>query len=211
MDLYLTRAQLRSDVDVAALATVLMKHTHELVWSLMSDSPDRDRDFLFRQHEGGLLVLSDRAPAGSAVMDHQTKVLPTFENGDRLRFALRANPVIRRKRDDGRTVKIDPIMDRLHPLPQSERRAQRMEIAAEVSEDWLRRLGEGSGYHLEACALMSYRQDSVPRKGASRARFSVVELEGVLTVTDAAAFRDRLKQGFGASRAWGCGMMLVRR
>ena len=143
--LLLVVKHLRSDIDVAALALVLMRQTHELVWSLMSDGPERDRDFLFRQHDGGLLVLSDREPTGSAVMDHETKRLPAFAVGDRLRFSLRTNPVIRRKRADGRTVKLDPIMARLHPLPPDQRRARRMAIAAEVAEDWLRRIGVADG------------------------------------------------------------------
>ncbi len=39
----------------------------------------------------------------------------------------------------------------------------------------------------------------------------VLDLEGEIEVTDPAAFATALAQGFGRAKAWGCGMMLIRR
>src|SRR5262245_29215411 len=62
-ELFLSRAQLRQDAPVRALAALLLPEgesaravaLHRLVWSLMSDGPDRRRDFLWREYH---------APAG---------------------------------------------------------------------------------------------------------------------------------------------------
>ena len=86
-----------------------------------------------------------------------------------------------------------------------------MDIAREVVELWLRNIGKHSGFDLGPMALIAYRQERMRKDDAGSVTFSVVEVSGELRVTDAAAFADRLRQGFGASRAWGCGLMLCRR
>ena len=215
--LYLTRARLSDDASVNALLPLLRaggeaSRSHHLVWSLMSDGPERERDFLYRQADhGNIYILSDRHPPVSALWVSETRSVPEFEQGNCLRFTLRANPVLRRRREDGRVVKIDPIMDRLHGLPPDQRREHRMDIAREVVELWLRNIGKHSGFDLGPMALIAYRQERMRKEGAGSVTFSVVEVSGELRVTDDSAFADRLRQGFGASRAWGCGLMLCRR
>jgi CRISPR system Cascade subunit CasE len=172
---------------------------------------DRDRDFLYRESDEGLYVLGDRQPPVSPIWHHQSRALPEFRVGDRLRFTLHANPVIRRKRDDGKTVKLDPIMDRLHGVPSGERASVRMQIAQDVTTEWLTRLGAGGGYELQSSVLESYRQRRINRRGGKPVQFGAVDVSGELVVTDADAFAHRLRQGFGSSRAWGCGLMLCRR
>ena len=41
--------------------------------------------------------------------------------------------------------------------------------------------------------------------------FSVLDLEGELEVTDPALFLRSLAAGFGRAKAFGCGLMLIRR
>lgn len=210
--LYLTRAELSGDSSVRALAPIInARGGHHAVWSLMSDDPTRERDFLFREQDGRLFVLSGREPPGSPLWDHQTRAVPEFRAGDVLRFSLHANPVIRRKRDDGKTVKLDPVMDRLHSVPSGERADVRMGIAQEVVTGWLASLGERSGYELRDCVVETYRQRRVSRRGGRPIQFGAVDVVGELVVMDAEAFADRVREGFGSSRAWGCGLMLLRR
>jgi len=40
---------------------------------------------------------------------------------------------------------------------------------------------------------------------------STVDFQGILTVTDPELFRKALYEGLGKSKAFGCGLMLVRR
>ena len=41
--------------------------------------------------------------------------------------------------------------------------------------------------------------------------FSTLEFEGLLTVSDPDAFLSGIARGFGATKAYGCGLMLIRR
>lgn len=41
-------------------------------------------------------------------------------------------------------------------------------------------------------------------------QFSSVDYTGMLTVTDPGLFLQRLSQGYGKSRAFGCGLMLIK-
>ena len=214
--LYLTRARLSSDTRVGALLPLLRPREddaarrHHLVWSLMSDGPDRERDFLFRQgDDGALYVQSEREPEASPLWASETMELPDYATGDRLRFTLRFSPVVRRKRPDGRTIKRDPILEALAALSIDDRRGRRREVAAQVARDWLDRLGASSGYELEALTLEAYRQERV-RKTKGTALISIADVSGILKVTDSAAFAVRLRDGVGTARAWGCGLMLTR-
>ena len=218
MTLYLTRATLRDDASVGAILPVLLNAKgaagHNLAWSIASESEDQKRDYLWRSNGPDLVyLLSERKPPGGPLYDTAYMPVETYGAGDSVRFTLRANPVVRRRlggRDD-KCRKIDPIMHRLHPLPQAERRAQRLQVAQEEVEAWLSRLGEASGYRLESAVVTSYRQETIRRRGDRPLRFSVVDVEGVLVVSDGSAFEARLKAGFGASRAWGCGLMLTKK
>jgi CRISPR system Cascade subunit CasE len=215
--LYLTRARLSADIRVGALLPLLrpreddVSRTHHLVWSLMSDGPGRERDFLFRQgDDGALYVQGERAPEVSPLWASETMEVPDYQTSDRVQFMLRFSPVVRRKRPDGRTIKRDPILERLAALPPEERHGRRYEVAATVARDWLGRLGTSSGYELESLTLDAYRQERVRRSNGA-ALISIADVSGILRITNAAAFAARLRDGVGTARAWGCGLMLTRR
>ena len=218
-ELYLTRARLRiEDSRIGALLPLLtrdnqpLKASHHRIWSLMSDDMERTRDFLFREAEDGVVfVLGDRAPDTSPLWEHETRTVPSFQNGDVLQFTLRASLAVRRKRVGKLSAKRDPILERLKPLSLDERRAQRQEIAQEEVTKWLANIGQGSGFDLGKVFVEGHEQMKVPRRGGDPIQFSVVDTVGTLTITDAAAFADRLRQGFGVSKAWGCGLMLCMR
>jgi CRISPR system Cascade subunit CasE len=64
----------------------------------------------------------------------------------------------------------------------------------------------------EGCLVADgYCQLRLPRTGGRPITVAVVECEGELLVTDPAAFVMALAQGFGRARAFGCGLMLIRR
>jgi CRISPR system Cascade subunit CasE len=103
-------------------------------------------------------------------------------------------------------------MDALRAVPAGQqRREARMRVASEITKAWLARMGESGGYRLGDFLLEGYRQVRIPRRGAAPIQISVADVTGTLTVTDPDAFLARLRNGFGASRAWGCGLMMIRR
>ena len=62
--------------------------------------------------------------------------------------------------------------------------------------------------------MSDYSAVSLPRQKGRReayAKFGILDLSGTLRVNDPAAFIARLGTGFGRARAFGCGLMLIRR
>ncbi|MDX2120628.1 MAG: type I-E CRISPR-associated protein Cas6/Cse3/CasE, partial [Gemmatimonadota bacterium] len=55
-----------------------------------------------------------------------------------------------------------------------------------------------------------YETLSLDRPGAPM-QIGVLDLEGTLYVTDPSAFLGALGAGFGRAKAFGCGLMLIRR
>lgn len=85
--------------------------------------------------------------------------------------------------------------------------SQTMESTA---AQWLRTRGGKNGFELGAVQCTGYRWHALPEKNR-QAGFSSLDYEGVLNVTDPAVFLQGICTGLGPSKAFGCGLMLVRR
>src|SRR5665213_1102714 len=106
---YLSRISLRNDVPAAALRELLLPigedqrvaSAHRLIWTLFADSPDRARDFLWREgRPGEFYVLSERKPDdrhGLFRVEPPQVFAPSLATGDRLSFVLRVNATISRR------------------------------------------------------------------------------------------------------------------
>lgn len=131
---HLSRATLRDDVSVRALAPLLLPDkeddriaaAHRLVWSLLADDPDRRRDFLWREEAPGrFLILSERAPVDArGLFALETKLFAAQPAaGERFAFALRANPTVALAGGSGQGGKrargkpVDVVMQALHAIP----------------------------------------------------------------------------------------------
>jgi CRISPR system Cascade subunit CasE len=222
-ELVMAKARLRRDVPAVAFAALLVptgtdQHvgaSHRLLWSLYADTPDRPRDFLWRQTRAGeFLMLGPRAPVdahGLFELEHK-EFAPELAPGDRLGFSLRANATVSRPTARGqRGVRHDVVMDLLHrtPGPRVEARYEVMQTAA---RDWLARQGETHGFALCGDVVVDgYDRVAMPRQNGKPAVFGVLDMSGVLEVNDPERFLAKLRQGFGRARAFGCGLMLIRR
>lgn len=80
----------------------------------------------------------------------------------------------------------------------------------EVSRTWLSSRGEKNGFHLEKVVETAYRWHALPEKNR-KAGFSSLDYEGILSVTNPERFKEMLVKGLGPSKAFGCGLMLIRR
>jgi CRISPR system Cascade subunit CasE len=222
--LFLSRAHLRRDAPVAALANLLVPEdaadrvaaSHRLVWALFADAADRQRDFLWREEKPGhFLALSVRPPDDPHhLFDLDFKPFaPVLSSGDRLGFTLRANPVVARPEAIGqRGKRHDVVMDLLRDVPHGERAKARPEAMLTAGRAWLARQGEAHGFApLGDAAVDGYASVRIPRTTGKPAVFGVLDISGVLEVRDPLAFLTRLSQGFGRARAFGCGLMLIRR
>ena len=223
---HFSRARLRRDATVKALLPLLQSGNngshhpaHHLVWSLFADAPDRRRDFLWREMaRGTFLILSARRPVDHHplfVIDAPKPFAPLLEAGDRLQFSLRANPVVRRfDPRRGRSVKHDVVMDALCSHPGGERVERRFDVMREWGFAWLERQAERGGFTVETDGVRvdSYEQHRITRRGRAPAMsFSTLDFDGSLTVNDPDLFLTAIAGGFGAAKAYGCGLMLIRR
>ena len=227
--LFFCRARLKRGASVKALAPLLLgktgrggssEHTgHHLVWSLFADTESRKRDFLWREiSTGTFFVLSARRPVDRHDLFEIAEPRPfepSLAEGDVLGFTLRANAVVRRRDSDhNHSVKHDIVMDALSKLPAGERAVHRHAAVRREGLAWLTRQGETAGFSVldEKVRIDGYEQHSIDR-GASGApmSFSTLDFEGLLTVSEPSVFLAALANGFGAAKAYGCGLMLIRR
>lgn len=201
---------------------------HQLLWRMFTEMADRE--FLFRQemeHEQlppeadprGLpvfYVVSDVQPTPvSGLLQTETKPLvPQLSVGDMLAFRLRANPTVSRKKaGEKRSRRHDVLMDAKKQCHEDQIHDP-MAIQASMEKaalKWLAAQSGKSGFNLESVPQVSgYRQHVLRRKGRD-IRFSSVDYEGLLTVAEPNRFVDMLGKGLGKSKAFGCGLMMVRR
>jgi len=207
---------------------------HRLMWSVATpdtcaafdrDNPGRpDRAaFLWREAETGqkFYMLGPRPADSSDFFLIETKPFaPAFRPGDHLAFDLRLNATVARRGEAGRcSSRSDVTMDRMRAEEAAAKsvgaeiagRAERRLKAAEgAAAEWLSRVGKRDGFSLQGVKLDAYRVETLPRSGRS-AKIGVCDLRGALEVTDDERFLVRVLAGFGRAKAFGCGLMLLRR
>jgi CRISPR system Cascade subunit CasE len=85
-------------------------------------------------------------------------------------------------------------------------------VSAAAGRAWLARQAETHGFRVDGeTAVDGYARERIPREGGKPIIFGRMDLTGLLTVQDPALFLAALAAGFGRSRAFGCGLMLIRR
>jgi CRISPR system Cascade subunit CasE len=104
-------------------------------------------------------------------------------------------------------------MHALHDVAQTERSAAREAAMHDAGASWLARKGSLSGFSIEPDRLCmdGYEQVRIPRHGQRDITFSALIFQGLLTVDDPSRFVASIQRGFGAAKAFGCGLMLIRR
>ncbi|GAB4349438.1 MAG: type I-E CRISPR-associated protein Cas6/Cse3/CasE [Gammaproteobacteria bacterium] len=218
--MYLTRISLQPHPDIGALLHHLgdAYREHQMLWRLFDEDRDAQRDFLYRRdpHQRGprYFLLSKRPPGndlGLWRIDPPKPFQPRLTPGQQLAFSLRANPVISR---DGR--RHDVVMDAKHRmgwkrLPQAGR-PPLQQLVHEAGAAWLRERAARHGFAVdeELLRVEAYQQHAT-RRGNRVIRFSTLDFAGLLTVTEPGSFSKALAKGIGPAKAFGCGLLLVRR
>lgn len=213
-----TLAQLRNTPEARDYARRAMDDArldggHRLVWRLFADNPEAPRDFLFRASENGqFLIVSARQP----IFDDRIWAIkskpydPVVRTGERYGFALRVNPTIAVSQPDRKpSLRVDVLMRAKHsnggPLTPEARET--------VALDWLDQKLQRNGASIERdyCQVLEYSQIHPPRKNRhAKATLSVIDTEGVLTVTDPDRLIKALTNGIGHGKAFGLGLLLLR-
>ncbi|HYH47860.1 MAG TPA: type I-E CRISPR-associated protein Cas6/Cse3/CasE [Thermoanaerobaculia bacterium] len=195
---------------------------HQEIWTLFSDDPNRRRDFLYRLDQDGrsdrrlprVFSLSRRAPRPlPGVWQVETREFhPAFEVGNRLRFVLRANPVVARSgsrhdvvTDAIRKLKEQAVPRRAWPSPE--------QIVRSACIEWLARRAETNGFALSAGEVQVERHEvqSFTKPDGWPVRLAVCDFEGVLRVTEREPFLAALRTGIGPAKGFGNGLLLCGR
>lgn len=207
---------------------------HQWLWRFFPSPAGTERDFLFRRRDADGLprfyVVSQRTPApdSDAWLVQCREYQPQVPTGARLSFDLRANPVVCRSDEDG-SKRHDVVMDAKKRLlaerglpnweawPSGRTTADGQpdpppplyDLVQAACAGWLTSRSESHGFALDesTVSVAAYQQHGGKR---GQLRFSTVDLAGELIVTDAARFATMLASGIGRSKAFGCGLLLVR-
>lgn len=119
----------------------------------------------------------------------------TFHAGQQLRFRLRANPVKRlfRNRPEYKLKK-----------------GQRIGLFREEDQrKWLQQKGGDSGFTVETVAMRSEGFSGGWTKDQQKLKHYAVCFDGILQVTDTAAFLTAIQAGIGSGKAFGFGLLSV--
>jgi len=228
MSHHISRVSLRPDVTLAELRRHRILRLdayglHQLVWKLAGRHDDQKRDFIYRADNDpdGLPIFTivSEQPLGSVddVWNVETKRYnPGIRDGENLAFSLRCNPV--KAVYDADNIKLKRRGNRVDIMGSARRsdmangiRRPRHVLHLEESRLWLDRRGGQNGFAIVADSLVvdNYSVDDHPKD--EKKTLSMLDVSGVLQVRDGNAFTSMLLSGLGHARAWGCGLMLVRR
>jgi CRISPR system Cascade subunit CasE len=206
-----------SRVEVSWTKSKNLYDLHKAVWKLFPGVEKETRErreesrqgFLFHieenksGHPASLLVQSNRKPqnkAESAFLKTCKEFNPQPNQGQRLAFFLTANPVKTIKDEEGRlNSKGKPKQCRV-PL-----------IREEHQFDWLAERLKG------IASIEAIKTRPLPpaffykHKEKRSGKLVPVRFEGIIHVEDPQALLKLLEDGIGPAKAFGCGLMLVRR
>ncbi len=197
---------------------------HQRLWEIFEGPGIKDRDFLFRRDDQGkwprFFVVSAREPAHDrGPWEIQTKPYsPHLKQGQRLFFALRANPIVTGKNLEGKHARHDVVMNAKRRLENEGKPKDEWPLQPELVQQegikWLSTRMDRYGFSVDPDEVRAdgYTQHRLPKpKSKKGIRLSTIDFSGRLTVVDPDAFLKALYTGIGPAKGLGCGMLMVRR
>ena len=119
---------------------------------------------------------------------------PDLPVGAHLYFRLRANPTLKKRREDDKNSNRVPL------------------VHEEEQQEWLQRKGELHGFHVIHSQISGDDKltDWIRRDEEShRLQIYTVQFDGLLQVFDGVLFAQALATGIGPARAFGCGLLSI--
>lgn len=179
---------------------------HRMLWKLFPEDVQAERDFLFhveKSERTGAVILM-RSVRKPEVSFNGAKILAckeyqlTLQKDQHLRFLLVANPVKTINDENGRTTDKGDLKKCRVPL-----------IRDEEHRDWLSRKLKPGAEPEEV--FIDQRHPLYFKKSGMAGKIKPVVFQGILKVVEPDAFVQIIQQGIGPAKAFGCGLMLVRR
>lgn len=197
---------------------------HKKIWELVSRNENQKRDFLYRVEYDAyqnikhiyLLAPNQISSQKNIKIAVSPRYQPQLETGEFLFFKLRANPIIKRK-ENGKAKEYSLVMDAKHQFKKNGQNYQEQfsldELIHDVGMKWLIRKGEQHGFSVKQFEVRTNNdcEYSVKFPGKKVFTLRTLDFEGKLKIVDADRFKKSLFNGIGSAKAFGCGLMLVRR
>lgn len=136
---------------------------------------------------------------------------PDLREGDRLAFQLRANPVVTRTGPDSRRARHDVVMDAKRRLKEENLYRDQASVAYEAGRQWLQARTERQGFKVEDASLQVDGYATWRQHYGKKIQLSTLDFAGNLIVSDPIRFREALFNGIGPAKAFGCGLLMIRR
>jgi len=215
---WFSRLRLRRDVPLSSLLPVLVKPDgydpsvgKALMWAVF-DAQERQRDFLWRDAGRGVYyTVSSRPPCnaqGIFDVDTPKDYNPAAPVGAKYQLSTRCNPTVSSRDEKGRKHRHDVAV---HAIKSSTGTVEdKKAVAAAAVRDWFDRQGLKHGFKVCGEFDLGPRTTQQVGKGKQTITFSSVDIEATIEVTDTAAFRSALFEGLGASKVYGCGLLMIR-
>ncbi len=206
-------------IDPVQMTRAGIYEAHQALWRAFSDSADRRRDFLYRQiDQRTFLTVSRREPPPSGMFLRRDvkPYAPQLRDGERIHFSLRFNPVVKRRDEGGRQLRINLVQDWRRKLLEEGTPESKMPswhaIAETAAAHWLDSRKETLGIAAQTILVETYTLEQF-EKANSRAPITLarIDMTGFATVTDAASLGEALIRGVGCAKGFGFGLLLVRR
>ncbi len=194
---------------------------HQLLWQIFPDKPDAKRDFLFRKETKSnnvYYVVSKRKPVNSIPMlKLQIKEYnPIIKKGQEYEFALMANPVISKKVEGGKNSSHHDVWmnAKLEGKKSGYSLNELSSFIDKKTKEWIVHRAENHGFtiNIEHLNISSYLQHRFFKKKAGKPiLLSTIDYNGILKVIDIEIMKKTLFEGIGKAKAFGCGLLLVKR
>lgn len=196
---------------------------HKKMWTLVSRAENQQRDFLYRVEYEDYQIKYIYLLAPHQISSHNgikvtvsPRYQPQIKTGERLYFNLRANPVIKRK-ENGKSKEYGLVMDAKYKFKINGQIYQEQlsldELIHKVCMKWLVRKGEQHGFSVKQfeVTIDNAREYLIKSPTKQEYMLRTHDFSGVLTVVDPKTFINALFTGIGPAKAFGCGLMLVKR
>lgn len=82
------------------------------------------------------------------------------------------------------------------------------ELEQLAGEKWLNHRAEKSGFRLHSVIAQGYQQHHFKKR---QIKISTLDFEGVMEVADPVLFVQKMYEGIGRAKAFGCGLLMIKR
>lgn len=196
---------------------------HQLLWKLFNNEVNIKRDFIFRkdfrQGKPFYYVVSARKPVHMIeYFEIETKPYsPKIKNMEEYSFSLRVNPIVSKKIEGQKNSKHYDVVS--HSKKEGQRKGYKgkelLDFIDMETKGWLiEKRAENAGFLIkhESLVVDMYTEHKFfQKKGKIPITICSLDFHGILTVFDAKKMQETLSNGIGKAKAFGCGLLLIKR